>query len=377
MQIFFTGPQSLQELGERAPRKLGHQPYNRHRWWWLHPCSHPPVRSGHTCSSISTVLILTRQTGLSSRSLANLTSLSKPSGFPSMKNWARIALRRSPVPRSHVCNGSTWTPRWPTWSAKTFSSLTRSMILAQPYNTLWTSSRRMLRKLRSSSLPMTRGRTRRLNSLSSFCTYVVHSDCRLIGLADSWNRTRKSPRRVSCPQIWRTMTSVTTPRSPLGMSGSATLGRLSMLYLQLHIIRIVDCGWLLFFFSCRNIEEHDSQAKLSPIVNIPQKREAVQEESSSKWLHYHKHSLLCGALMVYIWDTFSPRFCCPCSDQVHKTEHVIFTISLMRWIFIEKVLYFWQIGRPAGCPQKTFCLETAIALLASSFSFFFLKQSAP
>lgn len=49
--------------------------------------------------------------------------------------------------------------------------------------------------------------------------------------------------------------------------------------------------------------------------------------------------------MVHIWDTFNPRFCCPCLDQVHKPEHVIFTISLMN--FYRKsslILADWQTG---------------------------------
>lgn len=42
---------------------------------------------------------------------------------------------------------------------------------------------------------------------TKFFVFVLHVCClfylkvELIGLADSWNRTRKSPRRVSCPQI--------------------------------------------------------------------------------------------------------------------------------------------------------------------------------
>lgn len=172
MQITSIGPQSLQELGGGTPQVLRHQPYNRHRWWWLHPCSHPPVRSICTCPFICTILIPTCQTDPSSRLRVDLTSLFRPSVCPSTSNWAPTASRRSPAPRSPACNGSTWTPRWPTCLARTFLSLTRSMIPAQPYNTPWRSSRAMLRKPRISSPLGTKGRTWRLTSLSSFCTYV-------------------------------------------------------------------------------------------------------------------------------------------------------------------------------------------------------------
>lgn len=197
-----------------------------------------------------------------------------------------------------------------------------------------------------------------------------------MGLTNNWNRTRTSLRRVACPQIWRKTTSATTPRSPLGMSGSATLGRLSMLYLELSTVWILAN---LGVFSLPFLQEHwrarySGQGKpyRRYFGQEPYRQRTLYRGRLSEWLHYHKHSILRGALTVYICDYFGPRFYCPCSDPVHKSERVIFTISLMN--FYRKSSFFladWQTGR---LPPKDFL---ALELLLHPCSISFLKEKAP